>query len=135
MTTTGRKARATREIFTLIENMRTKETKTRNRTRKASRHWVVTKLRMTSTSEVHRWMISPVWWAVCQAKGSFWIWVNRVSRMPFTKRSEHMAVPVRLKNPNRAARPETASTPAAAQRRAFSKVREDSHWISGAGRS
>ena len=70
----GRKARATREIFTLMGNMRTKETKTRNRTRKASRHWVVTKLRMTSTSEVHRWMISPVWWAVCQAKGSFWMW-------------------------------------------------------------
>ena len=40
----------------------------RKTVRTTSTSWLHTNVRMTSTSEVQRWMISPVEWAVCHAK-------------------------------------------------------------------
>ena len=40
----------------------------------ASTSWLHTKFRMTSTSEVQRWMMSPVGFRLCQAKLRRWMW-------------------------------------------------------------
>ena len=64
---TGRKPAAMRVIFPFMESITASEKPTRKTTRNTSSSWLVTKLRTTSTSEVQRWMISPVLWRTCQA--------------------------------------------------------------------
>ena len=76
--------------------MTASEKPTRKIVRQTSSSWFVTKLRTTSTSEVQRWMISPVLCSTCHAYGSRWIWRYSASRSDLTKLSEPFAVPMRL---------------------------------------
>ena len=68
----------------------------RNTVRSTSMSWLHTKVRITSTSEVHRWMMSPVAWAVCQSKLRRRMWLYRSSRIFFTKPSEPLARLMRI---------------------------------------
>ena len=70
----GIKAREISDMDTFMENMMPRYSAMRNTVRTTSTSWLQTKPRMTSTSEVHRWIISPVEWALCQAKLKCWIW-------------------------------------------------------------
>ena len=54
------KASATSESRRFMENMMPMYRQMRNTVRTTSTIWLHTKLRITSTSEVQRWMISPV---------------------------------------------------------------------------
>ena len=56
----GIKTTATREIFTFIENMMHIVITIKKTIRNTSTICELTKLRTTSTSEVQRWIISPV---------------------------------------------------------------------------
>ena len=56
----GMNSTATRDSLTFIENIMERYRMMRNTVRTTSTSWLHTKLRITSTSEVHRWMISPV---------------------------------------------------------------------------
>ena len=110
----GIKTATTSEILTFIENMMAIVITIKKTMRNTSTICALTKLRMTSTSEVQRWMISPVWWAVCQEKGSFWMCPYSASRSDLIAFSEALAVLMRakkLKTPDRMA---AASTAAAA---------------------
>ena len=51
---------------------------------------------MTSTSEVHRWITSPVAWAVCQSKLRRMMWLYKLSLSFFTKPSEPFARLIRI---------------------------------------
>ena len=46
------------------------------------------KFLVVSMSEVHRWMISPVLFFICQAKGRCSMWENKLSRIVFTRVSD-----------------------------------------------
>ena len=61
MITTGTNNRTTRDNLTFIDIIIAKDVTIRNTVRNTSSNWVTTKLRITSTSEVHLCMISPVW--------------------------------------------------------------------------
>ena len=54
-------------IRQFMENIMKSENATRNTVRNTSSSWFATKLRTTSTSEVQRWMISPVLCCTCHA--------------------------------------------------------------------
>ena len=95
--TTGTKHRTTRDSFTFMENIIPKETVTRKTVRNTSKSCVTTKLRITSTSEVQRCMISPVWCLSCHSIGSLCTWENSASLMFFAKFSPAFAVYARLK--------------------------------------
>ena len=56
----GRNTIAISESFTFMESIRHSEKPTRKTVRNTSMSWFTTKERTTSTSEVQRWMISPV---------------------------------------------------------------------------
>ena len=58
-----------------------------------------TKTLIVSTSEVHRWIISPVLLAPCHAKGRHMIFSNRLSRMRLTNFSA--AISLKRRNRNR----------------------------------
>ena len=98
--TIGTKMTATSEILTFIVNMMVMVMTIRKLMRNTSTICALIKLRITSTSEVHRWMISPVWWAVCQENGSFWICPNSSSRSALMELSEAFAVFRRAKKLN-----------------------------------
>ena len=93
---TGIKVRDTRASFQFITSMMPTYSATRNRVRSTSISWLHTKVRITSTSEVHRWMMSPVAWAVCHWKLRRWMWLYRLSRSFFTKPSEPFAMLMRI---------------------------------------
>ena len=61
----GIKAIATQVIMAFIGNIMETAKISRNTTRQTSKSWLVTKPRMVSTSEVHLWMILPVWFSMC----------------------------------------------------------------------
>ena len=67
----GMKASATRESLTFIENMMQRAKTIKKLVRNTSSTWFERNRLTDSTSEVHRWMMSPVWWLTCQEKGSF----------------------------------------------------------------
>jgi len=71
---TGKKAAAASVICTFMENMIPRYSTIRKQIRNTSGSCLHTKLRITSTSEVHLWMISPVWCFTCQEKGRYWVW-------------------------------------------------------------
>ena len=52
-------------------NMMHRYSTIRNTVRTTSTSWLHTNWRITSTSEVQRWMISPVGLFLCQAKGRY----------------------------------------------------------------
>ena len=52
-------------------NMMHRYSTMRNTVRTTSTSWLHTNWRITSTSEVQRWMISPVGLFLCQAKGRY----------------------------------------------------------------
>ena len=85
-----------------------KETPIKNTVRNTSKSWVTTKFLMTSTSEVHLWIISPVWFLSCQAEGSLCTWAYRAFRIFSAKFSPALAVKKRLKN---MAAPDSIATP------------------------
>ena len=64
----GTKAMDTRASRQSMTSMIPTYSTTTNTVRSTSMSWLQTKVRITSTSEVHRWMMSPVAWAVCQSK-------------------------------------------------------------------
>ena len=65
--TTGTKQHTIRESSTFMVNISAKDTKISSTVRTTSISWSLTKLRTRSTSWVQRWMMSPVWWELCQA--------------------------------------------------------------------
>ena len=65
--TTGTKQQTSRESSTFMVNISARETTISSTVRTTSMSWSLTKLRIRSTSWVHRWMMSPVEWALCQA--------------------------------------------------------------------
>ena len=57
-----------------MENMTDRANAMRNTMRNTSVSWPAMKLRTTSTSEVQRCTMSPVWLTLCQDSGRRWIW-------------------------------------------------------------
>lgn len=64
---TGTKQHTSRESSPFKENIMARDTTMSSTVRTTSISWSLTKLRMSSTSWVQRWMMSPVWWELCQA--------------------------------------------------------------------
>ena len=56
-----------------------------------------------STSEVQRWIISPVRWSVCHLKDRYWTWRKRVSLRRFVKYSVPLAADILDRKPKTAA--------------------------------
>lgn len=81
-------ASATNDSRTFIRNMMTRYKMMRKTVRTTSTSWLHTNVRMTSTSEVQRWMISPVEWAVCHEKLRCWMWSYSPSRIRLTNDSD-----------------------------------------------
>ena len=73
MTGMGRSTIRVRGTFMLSMNVMDSATRIRMRN-----SWVIcpaTKLRVVSMSDVQRWMMSPVWFFMCQLKGRCSMWV------------------------------------------------------------
>ena len=77
-----------------------KEIPTRKAVRNTSRSCVTTKFRITSTSDVQRWIISPVWFLSCQLMGSRCTWENKASLRFLAKFSPARAVQTLVRNIN-----------------------------------
>ena len=87
-------ATAMAAIGTFIENMKAIPIAMRIAMRSTEVSCSATNVRMRSTSVVQRWMMSPVWFFMCQAKGRREMCANSLSRMLLTKFSDALVLSI-----------------------------------------
>ena len=77
----GKVTIATMESLRFMDTMKDSDSASRMQMRTTFMNCSVTKLRTVSTSLVQRWMMSPVWFFMCQAKGRRWMCAKSRLRM------------------------------------------------------